>query len=143
MHTQILLGYIPTTKLSSISNKAARRRTLANLFHACVHEVLGPLASYGESGLKMSSGDGIWHRCHLIVVIYVGDYLEQVLVTCTYYGCCPKCMVLPSQLGEYETFLPHVQSSLLDIYELVNGDVHAFNVACDEARMKPVYHPFW
>ena len=60
MRTQILLGYIPTTKLSSISNKAACCRALANLFHACVREVLGPLASYGESGLEMSSGDGIW-----------------------------------------------------------------------------------
>src|SRR5260370_40130566 len=125
MHTQLLLGYIPTTTLSSISSQGACHHALANLFHACVCEVLGPLASYSESGLEMSSGDGIWCRCHLIVAIYVGNYLEQVLVTCIYYGCCPKCTVLPSQLGEYETFLPHVQSSLLDIYELVDGDVHA------------------
>src|SRR5713226_9432554 len=143
MHTQILLGYIPTTKLSSISNKAACHRTLANLFHACMCEVLGLLASYGKSGLKLSSGNGIWCQCHLIVAIYVSDYLEQVLVTCTYYGCCLKCTVLPSQLGKYEMFPPHVQSLLLDIYELVDSDVHAFNVACDEARMKPIYHPFW
>src|SRR5260370_9225111 len=54
MRTQILLGYIPTTKLSSISNKAARCRALANLFHACVREVLGLLASFGEWILKMS-----------------------------------------------------------------------------------------
>src|SRR5258708_12269405 len=106
MHAQILLGYIPTTKLSSISNKAARRRALANLFHVCVREVLGPLTSYGESGLEMSSGNGIWRQCHLIVAIYVGNYLEQVLVTCTYSSSSPNSMALPSPFAEYQPFPP-------------------------------------
>ncbi len=95
MCTQILLGYVLATKLSSISNNAACYHTLANLFHACMCEVLGPLASYIKSGLEMLSGNGIWCQCHLIVVTYVGDYMEQVLVTCTYYGCWPKFTVHP------------------------------------------------
>ncbi len=57
---QILIGYIPVTKFTSISNKSARRQVLANLFHTCLREVLGPISSYGETGLEMSSGDGIW-----------------------------------------------------------------------------------
>ena len=59
-HAQLLIGYIPTTKLGGITNKAARRRALANLFHACMQNVLGPISSYGETGIPMMSGDGVW-----------------------------------------------------------------------------------
>ncbi|KAI0069666.1 hypothetical protein K474DRAFT_1632668, partial [Panus rudis PR-1116 ss-1] len=40
---QVLLGYLPTTKLEQITNASARRRMLANLFHASTREVLAPL----------------------------------------------------------------------------------------------------
>jgi hypothetical protein len=76
-NAQLLVGYIPTTKLGGMNVKAARRRALANLFHSCMHSVLGPISSYGESGLPMMSGDGIWCRCHPIFAIFVGDYPEQ------------------------------------------------------------------
>jgi hypothetical protein len=142
-HAQILIGYIPTTKLSGISNKAARRRALANLYHACMRDVLGPITSYGETGLDLRSGDGVWRRCHPIFATFVGDYPEQVLVTCTYNGRCPKCTVPYGQLGTYEAFPPRVQSTLLDTYQLADGDVYGFHRACRDAGMKPIYHPFW
>jgi hypothetical protein len=142
-HTQILLGYIPTTKLVGISNKAGRRRALANLYHACMHEVLGPISSYGETGVEMMSGNGVWRRCHPIFAAFVGDYPEQALVTCTYNGRCPKCTVPPGRLGEYKTFPPRVQSAVLDTFQLADGDVHPFHLACRDIGMKPIYHPFW
>ena len=57
---QMLIGYIPTTKLESIGNKTACHRVLANLFHSCMQILLGPIATHGENGLLMMSGDGIW-----------------------------------------------------------------------------------
>jgi hypothetical protein len=33
-HAQMLVGYIPTTKLEGMTNQAARCRALANLFHS-------------------------------------------------------------------------------------------------------------
>ena len=140
---QLLIGYIPTTKLVSITNKAARRRALANLFHACMRDVLGPIGSYGETGLEMLSGDGVWRRCHPIFAIFVGDYPEQALVTCTYFGRCPKCTVPPGHLGEYETFPSRIHSSVLDTFDLADGDVHAFHLTCRDTGIKPIYHPFW
>src|SRR6266849_3241928 len=122
-HTQILLGYIPTTKLVGISNKAGRRRALANLYHACMHEVLGPISSYGETGVEMMSRNGVWCRCHPIFAIFVDNYPEQALVTCTYNGRCPKCTVPPGRLGEYKTFPPRVQSAVLDTFQLADCDV--------------------
>jgi len=46
-------------------------------------------------------------------------------------------------LGEYQTFSPHVQSRLIDPYGLADSDVHAFQLGCREAGVKPIYHPFW
>ena len=142
-HAQILIGYIPTTKLESISNKAARRRALANLFHSCMQSVLAPIISCGEAGVPMMSGDGIWRRCHPIVAVFVGDYPEQALVTCTYNGRCPKCLVRFDQLREFQSFPSRLQSDALKTYCLVDEEVATFHRACREAGLKPVFHPFW
>ena len=141
--THMLIGYIPTTKLSGILNKTGRSRALANLFHACMNAALGPIGPHGETGVDMMSGDGVWRRCHPIFANFVGDYPEQTLVTCTYNTHCPKCMVPPDQLGEYQPFPLRMQSKVLDVYLLSDGDWHAFHLACSKVVMKPIYHPFW
>jgi Plavaka transposase len=139
----MLIGYIPTSKLTSISNKAAWCHALANLFHMCMKTALGPIGPYSKIGIDMMSGNGIWQWCHPILVIFIGDNPEQVLVTCTYSGRCPKCKVPHDQLGKYQSFLLCVQSAILDTYILSDEDFQTFHHACCEARMKPVYHPFW
>jgi Plavaka transposase len=111
---QMLIGYIPTSKLEGITNKAARRRALANMFHSCMEKVLNPICLYGETGLVMMSGDGTWRRCHPIFATFVGDYPEQTLVTCTFNGRCPKCLVPPDQLGEYNHFPPRDHAEAID-----------------------------
>lgn len=75
---QILLAYLPTTKLEHIKNKSARRRTAANLYHSCMNKILEPLQEPGRVGVEMSSGDGAVRRCHTIFAAHVGDYPEQV-----------------------------------------------------------------
>jgi Plavaka transposase len=142
-NAQLLVGYIPTTKLGGMNVKAARCRALANLFHSCMHSVLGPISSYGESGLPMMSGDGIWRRCHPIFAIFVSDYPEQALVTCTYNGRCPKCFVTAGQLGEHQTFPRRTQDAVLDTYQLAGGDNCTFHAACHEVGLKPVFRLFW
>ena len=110
-----------------MQNKSGRRRALANLFHACMQNVLGPISSVGETGLAMMSGDGVWHQCHLIFAIFIGDYPKQALVTCTFNGRCPKCLVPPAQLGKYKSFLLRAQRSIIDTYLLANQDIHKFH----------------
>ncbi|KAH9170412.1 hypothetical protein EDB89DRAFT_1853464 [Lactarius sanguifluus] len=140
---QILMGYIPTTKLTSLTNKAGRRRALANLFHACVQVILAPIAGYGETGVTMKSGDGTWRRCHPIFALFVGDYPEQILVTCTYSGQCPKCAVPHNRLGEFVRFPLRNYDRATQTYSLVDEDVHVFHAACREVGLKPIFHPFW
>jgi hypothetical protein len=141
--TVMVVGYIPTTKLEGITNKAARCRSMDNLFHSCIDHVLGLIRAYGERGLAMMSGDGTWRRCHPIFASFIGDYPEQALVTCTYNGRCPKCLVPSNQLGELEHFPDCDLTQALNTFQLADEDAHAFHAACREAGFKPVYHPFW
>ena len=140
---QMLIAYIPTTKLEGIPNKAGRRRAIANLYHACMRVILDPIAAYGETGIEMVGGDGIWRRCHPIFALFVGDYPEQVLVACTYGSRCPKCLVPPDELGSPNRFAPRDYDKARDAYLLADGDAYAFHLACRVAGQKPVYHPFW
>ena len=139
----MLIGYIPTTGLDGITNMAGRRRAQANLFHGCMESLLDPIRSCGETGVALKSADNIWRRCHPVLAVFVGDYPEQALVTCTYYGRCSKCEVPHDRLGEFLEFPSRVPSDAIDIYRLADEDVRAFNRACRGAGLKPVYHPFW
>lgn len=78
---QVLLAYLPTTKLGHIANKASRRRCMSNLFHSCMAHILAPLEHAGKAGVDMVSGDGAVRRCFPIYATFVGDYPEQLLVT--------------------------------------------------------------
>ncbi|KAF9497635.1 hypothetical protein BDN71DRAFT_1481608 [Pleurotus eryngii] len=110
---QILLAYLPTTKLAHIKNKSSRRRTLTNLFHASMKFVLSPLKEPGIHGIKLTSGDGATRRCHPIYATYVGDYPEQCLVTGVITGDCPICECPHNELGLYPSNHPKVHLKLL------------------------------
>jgi len=142
-HAQILVAYLPTSKLEGFDNKTACRRTIANLFHSCLRHIFDPITPYGKTGIAMASGDGVWRRCHPIFACFVGDYPEQALVTCTYSGHCPKCLVPPDQLSEPDTFPSRNYRQALKLYSLADGDARPFHAACCEARLKPVFRPFW
>ncbi|KAG1903207.1 uncharacterized protein F5891DRAFT_1106185 [Suillus fuscotomentosus] len=140
----ILLAYLPTSKLEHITNKAARRRTATNLFHACVRHILEPLRVPGKDGVAMASGDGVVRRGHPIVACYSADYPEQLLTTGIKSGECPKCDVPHEELGS-----PDVPVKLRDLeaivaaLSLVDEDYDLWRQACQERGIKPIYKPFW
>jgi len=140
---QILIGFIPTSKLQGLTNHSARRRAQANLYHACMRDVLHSIVVPGETGVPMICGNGVWRRCHPILATFIGDYPEQYLVTCTYSGQCPKCLAPPGELGKLETFPLRLQSSANDTYHLADEELRVFHAACRNTGLKPVYHPFW
>jgi hypothetical protein len=141
---QILLAYLPTTKLKQVTSDTVRRRMLLNLFHSCLKKILQPLEDIGVEGMAMADGNGVVRRVHPILAVYIGDYPEQVLVTCTKSGKCPKCPVEPDELGNYPTTLLRRDINLVRDALLKAGDDHAvYAEACKLAGIKPVYHPFW
>lgn len=142
---QILLAYLPTTRLLHIKNKAARRRTLANLFHACMSRVLAPLISAGVDGMRLVSGDGVARRGHPILATYIGDYPEQVLVSGCKTGECPKCDIPRDDVGESSEPSRPLRDleAILDALSAIEDGPRAFTRACREAGIKPLFHPFW
>lgn len=118
---QVLLAYLPATKLDSITNKAARKRSLANLFHQCMGHVLHPLVTAGKDGMDLVSGDGTLRHGHPILATYVGDYPEQPFVTLIKTGWCPTCPAVRDDLGEDGSASPPRDvSPILRTLEAVN-----------------------
>ncbi|KAJ7790294.1 hypothetical protein B0H14DRAFT_2293361, partial [Mycena olivaceomarginata] len=140
----VLLAYLPTSRLNHIKNKAARRRTLANLFHTCLSFITAPLREAGATGIPIASGDGIWRRGHPIVACYIGDYPEQLLVTCVKTGWCPAGDVEHGSLGDGDSTcsLRSLDKILAALDRLDEGGT-IYAKACGEAGIKPVVHPFW
>jgi hypothetical protein len=141
---QILLAYLPTTKLKHVTNAAARRRMLHNLFHSCLKKVLQPLEDIGVDGIAMVDGKGVLRRVHPILAIFIGDYPEQVLVACIKSRRCPKCTVEPDKLGDYPTRASRRDLNLVrDALSKDQDDHSVYADACHLAGIKPVFYPFW
>ncbi|KAI0708896.1 hypothetical protein C8Q72DRAFT_878767 [Fomitopsis betulina] len=120
---QILLTYLPTSRLEHIKNKAACHRTLANLFHACMSMATEPLRVIGIDGVPMASGDGI------------------VLVMGTYTRDCPICKCPHGELGTYPC--PYDYRDLDEALDaLAFAGTGEYNHACGDAGIKPIQHPF-
>src|SRR6266849_1687215 len=147
-HTCLLLGYLPTTRLKHITNKARKRRVIANLYHACVSRILEPLESAGIEGIWMSTRAGHLYRAHPILAAFIGDYPEQLLVTLGLNGDCPRCPKDRNDLGEYNDNI-EINASLRDLDEVFNAlntfdiDASQFLQACASIRIKPMPRPFW
>ncbi|KAJ7431099.1 hypothetical protein B0H11DRAFT_2386539 [Mycena galericulata] len=139
----VLLGYLPTSRMKNVKNKAARRRILGNVFHACMAYILAPLKDAGMTGLPMTSGDGVTHRAHPIYATFVGDYPEQVLVTGVKTGECPTCDVPRDELGEDSSFPLRDLENILAALDTLDQGPTIYAAACAEAGIKPIYHPFW
>ncbi|KAG1819901.1 hypothetical protein EV424DRAFT_1512392 [Suillus variegatus] len=142
----VLLAYLPTTRLEHVTNKASRRRMLANLYHACVGRVLAPLAAAGINGVNMRSGNGAMHRCHPLFACFVGDYPEQVLATGVKTMQCPNCDVPSDELGlaaGTANYQPRKLDAVLDALSALDEGGLAFVRACTEAGIKPIVHPYW
>ncbi|KAI0071807.1 hypothetical protein K474DRAFT_1561795, partial [Panus rudis PR-1116 ss-1] len=140
----VLLGYLPTSNLEEINIKAKRRRIAANIFHLCLDEILAPTKIPASEGEVMASGDGICRRNHPIVAAYACDYLDQVVVTGVLYGDCPICDTPHNHLGDPDypmelRNLEHIQH----ILNIADEVPRQYLQACREARIKPIYQPFW
>ena len=141
----VLLAYLPASRMSHIHNKAARRRVVANVYHACLRRILNPLKGAGQAGVEMSTADGDVRRTHPLVASLSMDYPEQMLTTGQKAGECPTCEVPADKLGDGPDVqwplhnLEHIGEAL----DLADGPATEFRRACSEAGIKPIYKPWW
>ncbi|KAI0087258.1 hypothetical protein BDY19DRAFT_893576, partial [Irpex rosettiformis] len=141
---QILLAYLPTTRLEHVTNEAAKRRMVANIFHSALREILRPLRDAGYNGLHMTSGDGVTRRVHPILAAHVGDYMENIAVVGCKMGECPRCTVPFDSLGDFDVDYPlRSLGEILDALTTYDTDRGNFARACRDAGIKPIPHPYW
>ena len=143
-HGHILLAYLPCTCLEHITNKSAYCHMLANLYHSYLGCIFEPLREAGTQGVQMFRGDGMVHCCHPILPCLPIDYQEQVLTTGVKTGLCPCCPIPWDEIGEGgDEYLVQDLNAVLEALSKANGDPTEFREACEEAGIKPIYHPFW
>ncbi|CDO72219.1 hypothetical protein BN946_scf184970.g71 [Trametes cinnabarina] len=141
---QILLAYLPSTRLQHITSHASRRRALANLYHACLTYILRPLKHAGINGIALVSGDGVSRRGHPIFALHVGDYLEQLLAAGCKHGECPKCPIPRDEIGILSPERPFRDlDKVLAALRKVSQGPRAYTRACKEAGIKPIIRPYW
>ncbi|KAF9037189.1 hypothetical protein BJ165DRAFT_1353838 [Panaeolus papilionaceus] len=141
---QILLAYLPTSKLPHITNKASRWRCLSNLFHHCMRFVLKSLERAGRDGVMLTSGDGAVRRCFPILAAYPADYPEQLLVTLVKSGQCPVCPAPRNEIGELTSKrAPRSTPAVIAALDKVKDGAEEFQNACREVGVKPVQSVFW
>ncbi|KAH9829113.1 uncharacterized protein C8Q71DRAFT_718714 [Rhodofomes roseus] len=142
---QLLVGYLPVTRLSHIKQDETRRRANSNLFHSCLRLALAPTRQPGRQGTVMTTGDGTAKRCHPILAAYVGDYPEIVCVTGVKNGECPAGVVDPDMLGEAVGCTARDLNDILEALETFErtGSAVEHILACQAAGIKPLTDPFW
>lgn len=141
-----LLGYLPTTRLEIETNLSSRRRQLANLYHGCMNLILEPLKNAGNSGVFMTTGNGVTHRCHPLLACFAGDYPEQILTTATFTGQCPICPTPHDSLGDFVPNAPmplRELESVLKVLDTFDENPANFLIACKAIGIKPIVEPFW
>jgi hypothetical protein len=108
-------------------------------------QILSPLVQPGRDGMKLVRGDGIMFRGHPLFAAFIGDYPEQILVTCTTTGDCVECEEDRNHLGDLTQ--PVKYRRMKEILELLDSfderDSKTFYAKCKAGRIKPVVEPFW
>jgi Plavaka transposase len=141
---QVLLAYLPTSKLDHITNKASRRRCMSNLFHYCMRSIIKPLEKAGREGINLVSGDGAVRRCYPILAAYVGDYPEQLLVSIVKSGNCPVCPAPREDIENWDNILePRDTCGIIDALNSISQGATEFTKACADKGIKPVQCVFW
>ncbi len=100
--TQILLGYLPVSKLKIFADKKIRKLELYRLFHRSMRIILGPLYKAGCQPTEMVCADSFIRDSYLVLVANVCDHPEMCMIGCCQENVCPTCDTEPNDRGDPE-----------------------------------------
>ena len=141
---QILLAYLPTSRLEHITNKASHHHCLFNLFHHCMQYIVKPMEKARCDGILLISRDGAVRRCFPILAAYVGDYPEQTLAALIKTGNCPICPASCNEISDWKSKLePRDTKTIVEALNLIDRGAAEFIKACAAAGIKLVQCIFW
>ncbi|KAG8769490.1 hypothetical protein FRC12_004934 [Ceratobasidium sp. 428] len=136
----LLIGYIPVSNLSNISNATERSETGWQLFHACMESILEPLKTLSRTGIDVLCADGGVRRVFPILAAYIADFPEQAMITCVRESCCPICWIPGDERGDLSVRYPRRDrcQTLDALDDHWNGYTHTIEVL----GIRPT-RPFW
>ncbi|QRV96544.1 hypothetical protein RhiJN_24562 [Ceratobasidium sp. AG-Ba] len=102
----LLIGYIPVSNLSNISNKTDRSEASWQLFHTCLESILEPLKTLSRTGMDVLCADGGVRRVFPILASYIADHPEQTTIACVRDSCCPVCWIPANERGDSSVRYP-------------------------------------
>ena len=110
--------------------------------------ILESLKNTGKTGVHMKDSKGVTQLIYPILTIYVADYPEQCLVTCTKYGTCVKCCQTANNLGDNQLTTPQTKKWTLQVIDNAKkkskGSISKFHEYCMERDVAGgIYTPFW
>jgi hypothetical protein len=93
-------------------------KNIDKAWHSAVGTVLSQLRHLDITGpgLKWDCADGFQRQCYPLLAAWIGDYLEQVMVTQVSYGSCLMCKIPKGAPMGHSTFRPHNNSRDQHIY---------------------------
>ncbi|KAJ7058408.1 Zn-finger domain-containing protein, partial [Mycena amicta] len=140
----VLLGYLPTAKLSCFSSDDAQSLAMYRLFHYSMSLLLEPLVAAGADGVEMVCADGFVRQVFPILCAYVADHPEQCLVACCKQNRCPRCLVDPTRRGENVSDAETVWRDQETTLHLLRDHKNRKNSPLfDKHGLNAVYQPFW
>ncbi|KZT19354.1 hypothetical protein NEOLEDRAFT_1077953 [Neolentinus lepideus HHB14362 ss-1] len=147
-HGTMLLGYLSADKiLSSKLTKTEKKMKTQHLFHASMHLILYPLRQAGIDSVEVICGDGSVRHVYPILVCYVTDYPEQVLVTCSKSGTCPKCQCRRDGLQDLNKYPPctadWIMSVITEGETMTHSTTQHAKFCMSQDFSGSIHHPFW
>ena len=96
----LLLALFPVPpKLTKSSADHLQRQINADILRAIFELLFEPLQNSALEGVNIDSADGKVRRCFPILFAWIADHMENIALHGIKSNVCPKCEVLPGELG--------------------------------------------
>lgn len=147
-HACVLLGYLPTEKISKkgLTKTQVKTRT-QRLFHESMKVIFSTLDTAGKEGVEMTNAKGEIRQVYPYLASYVADYPEQCLIACSKYGTCPKCQCTHKQLQDLKKYplrTPKWTEKIIQDAQAQTTTPYQFHEYCQKKEVAGgVTHPFW
>ncbi|KAG8731673.1 hypothetical protein FRC10_001585, partial [Ceratobasidium sp. 414] len=136
----LLIGFIPVSGLTNISNEEERSVAGWQLFHSCLESILEPLKQVLRTSMDVLCADGGVRRVYPILASYIADYPEQVTIACVRDSRCPICWVPGNEHGNLSKQYPiRDRRRTLDV---LDDHWNGYSRTIETLGIRPV-RPFW
>ncbi|KAG9092990.1 hypothetical protein FS749_015280 [Ceratobasidium sp. UAMH 11750] len=121
--TTVLIGFMPISDLTNISNEEERSRCGWQLFHSCMESILEPLKEVSQTSMEVLCSDG-----------------EQATIACVKDSRCPICWVPTKERGDLSKRYP--MRDRRRTLDALDDHWKGYSRTIDTLGIRPV-QPFW